>query len=85
MIKINFDYFFGIFLMLGALVFALIIGARPYGDGRSYYWMTKSIVNDGDFIVDDKDVSRWKNTEFGNITEGIYIFVDKKGIMRYNI
>ena len=83
MIKINFDYFFGIFLMLGALVFALIIGARPYGDGRSYYWMTKSIVNDGDFIVDDKDVSRWKNTEFGNITEGIYIFVDKKGIMRY--
>lgn len=70
-----------------SILFAIAIGVHHYGDVSSYYLMVNSLIKDGDFILDNKDVARWQDVNIRHgayvLPAGAYVLIDKDGVIRY--
>ena len=75
----------GLILAIGIL-FTKNTGTHQYGDGTTYYLMVESFVKDKNLILDNKEITRWKLGEWEedvNKLFGVYVMVDKKGMLRF--
>lgn len=72
------------FIFCISIIMTVSIGIHKYGDSPSYYAMADSFINDGDFIIDNRDITRWNNNKITDIPIGVYVGVDKSGVMKYS-
>ncbi len=71
-------------VLIISIIFSIIIGIyEQIGDGPSYFLMVDSILEDGDFILENTDISRWDYSWYGNSPFGAHIMVNKKGVLKY--
>ncbi len=70
-------------ILIFSALFAVIIGIKRHGDDPCYYSMVESFVNDGDFILNNKDLQRWGHNELQISPNAAYAIIDKKGVIKY--
>lgn len=70
-------------ILILSTLFAAAIGIKRHGDDPSYYSMVESFVNDGDFVLNNKDLQRWGHNELRISPSAAYVIMDKKGVIKY--
>ncbi len=74
-------------MLAGIVILIAVLGVRTCGDSNTYYSMIESLINEGDFIVDNRDLTRWQHHyEHHKRCYGpsaVSVVVSKQGTIRY--